>query len=66
MISAIYDRRSIRKYIVIQGKSKEEMQKVFRQGIEREENESALLPLRNKVNQYGKTGIYYTGRTGKT
>ena len=75
MISAIYDRRSIRKftdkpisqkditdiirsgikapssknrqpwkYIVIQGKSKEEMLKVFRQGIEREENESALLP----------------------
>ena len=74
MISAIYDRRSIRKftdkpisqkditdiirsgikapssknrqpwkYIVIQGKSKEEMLKVFRQGIEREENESALL-----------------------
>lgn len=76
MISAIYDRRSIRKfsdkpisqkditdiiqsgikapssknrqpwkYIVIQGKSKEEMLKIFRQGIEREENESALLPL---------------------
>ena len=75
MISAIYKRRSIRKfsdkpvskkdisdiiqsgikapssknrqpwkYIVIQGKSKEEMLKVFRQGIEREENESALLP----------------------
>lgn len=75
MISAIYDRRSIRKfsdkpvlkeditdiiqsgvkapssknrqpwkYIVIQGDSKEEMLKVFRQGIEREENESALLP----------------------
>ncbi len=75
MISAIYDRRSIRKfsnkpispkditdiiqsgikapssknrqpwkYIVIQGKSKEEMLKVFRQGIEREENERALLP----------------------
>ena len=75
MISAIYDRRSIRKfsdkpisqkditdiiqsgikapssknrqpwkYIVIQGKSKEEMLKVFRQGIKREENESALLP----------------------
>ena len=75
MISAIYDRRSIRKftdkpisqeditdiiqsgikapssknrqpwkYIVIQGKSKEEMLKVFRQGIEREENESTLLP----------------------
>lgn len=73
MISAIYDRRSIRKfsdkpvlkeditdiiqsgvkapssknrqpwkYIVIQGDSKEEMLKVFRQGIEREENESAL------------------------
>ena len=75
MISAIYDRRSIRKfsdkpvskeditdiiqsgvkapssknrqpwkYIVIQGKAKEEMLKVFRRGIEREENESALLP----------------------
>ena len=75
MLSAIYKRRSIRKfsdkpiskkdisdiiqsgikapssknrqpwkYIVIQGKSKEEMLKVFRQGIEREENESALLP----------------------
>lgn len=75
MISAIYDRRSIRKftdkpisqkditdiiqsgikapssknrqpwkYIVIQGNAKEEMLKVFRQGIEREENDSALLP----------------------
>ena len=75
MISAIYDRRSIRKflptpiadeditdiiqsgikapssknrqpwkYIVIQGNAKEEMLKVFRRGIEREENESALLP----------------------
>lgn len=75
MISAIYDRRSIRKfldkpisdkdimeiiqsgtkapssknrqpwkYIVIQGNAKEEMLRVFRQGIEREENESALLP----------------------
>ena len=75
MISAIYDRRSIRKfldkpiskedildiiqsgvkapssknrqpwkYIVIQGNAKEEMLKVFRQGIDREENESALLP----------------------
>lgn len=75
MISAIYDRRSIRKflnkpileediadiiqsgmkapssknrqpwkYIVIQGNAKKEMLKVFRQGIEREENESALLP----------------------
>lgn len=75
MIAAIYDRRSIRKfldkpiskedimdiiqsgvkapssknrqpwkYIVIQGNSKKEMLKVFRQGIEREENESALLP----------------------
>ncbi len=75
MISAIYDRRSIRKfigkpisqkditdiiqsgikapssknrqpwkYVVIQGNAKEEMIKVFRQGIEREENESALLP----------------------
>ncbi len=75
MISAIYDRRSIRKfldkpisqkdiadiiqsglkapssknrqpwrYIVIQGNAKEEMLKVFRQGIEREENVSALLP----------------------
>ena len=75
MISAIYDRRSIRKfldkpisqedimdiiqsgvkapssknrqpwkYIVIQGNAKVEMLKVFRQGIEREENESALLP----------------------
>lgn len=75
MISAIYDRRSIRKfidkpipqkdiidiiqsgikapssknrqpwkYIVIQGDIKEEMLEVFRQGIEREENDSALLP----------------------
>lgn len=75
MISAIYDRRSIRKfldkpisknditdiiqsgakapssknrqpwkYIVIQGNAKEEMLKVFRQGIEREETQSALLP----------------------
>ena len=75
MISAIYDRRSIRKfidkpiskeditdiiqsgikapssknrqpwkYIVIQGNAKEEMLKVFRKGIEREENDSALLP----------------------
>lgn len=75
MISAIYDRRSIRKflnkpipekdimeilqsgmkapssknrqpwkYIVIQGNAKEEMLKIFRQGIAREENESALLP----------------------
>ncbi len=75
MISAIYDRRSIRKfidkpispkditdiiqsgikapssknrqpwkYIVVQGSAKEEMLKVFRQGIEREENDCALLP----------------------
>ena len=75
MISAIYDRRSIRKFIdkpisgkdmtdiiqsgikapssknrqpwkfiVIQGNAKEEMLKVFRQGIEREENDSAMLP----------------------
>ena len=75
MISAIYDRRSIRKfsdkpiskedmldiiqsgikapssknrqpwkYIVVQGNAKEEMIKIFRQGIEREENGSALLP----------------------
>ncbi len=75
MISAIYDRRSIRKfidkpisqkditaiiqsgikapssknrqpwkYIVIQGTSKKDMLKVFRQGIEREENDDALLP----------------------
>ena len=75
MISAIYDRRSTRKfinkpishkditdiiqsgikapssknrqpwkYIVIQGNAKEEMLKVFRQGIEREENDNALLP----------------------
>lgn len=75
MISAIYDRRSIRKfknkaisrkdiidiiqsgikapssknrqpwkYIVVQGKAKEEMLKIFRQGIEREEKDSALLP----------------------
>ena len=75
MISAIYDRRSTRKfinkpishkditdiiqsgikapssknrqpwkYIVIQGNAKAEMLKVFRQGIEREENDSALLP----------------------
>ena len=75
MISAIYDRRSIRKfidrplsqkdiadiiesgikapssknrqpwkYIVVQGNAKEEMLEVFRQGMEREENDSALLP----------------------
>ncbi len=75
MISAIYDRRSIRKfkntpisqsditdiiqsgikapssknrqpwkYIVIQGSAKEEMIRVFRRGIEREEKDSALLP----------------------
>ena len=75
MISAIYDRRSIRKftdkpipqknitdiiqsgikapssknrqpwkYIVVQGNAKEEMLEVFRQGIEREENDNALLP----------------------
>lgn len=40
MISAIYDRRSIRKFMVIQGNAKKEMLKVFRQGIEREENHS--------------------------
>lgn len=75
MISAIYDRRSIRKflttpiskkdiieiiqsgmkapssknrqpwkYVVVQGNAKEEMLKVFRKGIEREENRSTLLP----------------------
>lgn len=75
MISAIYDRRSIRKfsdkpvpekdlteiiqsgmkapssknrqpwkYIVVQGNAKEEMLKAFRKGIEREENDCALLP----------------------
>ncbi len=75
MIPAIYDRRSIRKFldtpiskedmteiiesgikapssknrqpwkfIVVQGTEKEEMLKAFRQGIAREENESALLP----------------------
>jgi len=75
MISAIYDRRSIRKfsdapipkedmieiiqsgikapssknrqpwkYIVVQGREKEEMLEVFRRGISREENERALLP----------------------
>ncbi len=75
MISAIHDRRSIRKFsdtpiskedmteiiqsgikapssknrqpwkfIVVQGKEKEEMLKAFRQGIAREENENALLP----------------------
>lgn len=75
MISAIYDRRSIRKfldkpisqedmteiiqsgikapssknrqpwkYIVIQGNAKKDMLKVFRQGIEREEKDSPLLP----------------------
>lgn len=32
------------KYIVIQGNAKAEMLKAFRRGIEREENESALLP----------------------
>ena len=37
------------KYIVIQGNAKEEMLKVFRQGIEREENDRALLP---KSKQY--------------
>lgn len=86
MISAIYNRRSIRnfidkpisekdiidiiqsaakapssknkqpwKYIVIQGNMKEEMLKVFRQGIEREENESALLP---KSKQYVASAKY--------
>lgn len=75
MISAIYDRRSTRKfldtpiskkdmtdiiqsgikapssknrqpwkYIVVQGNAKEEMLKIFGQGIAREENVSALLP----------------------
>ena len=75
MISAIYDRRSTRKFldtpvsqqdireiiesgiktpssknrqpwkfIVVQGREKEEMIKVFRQGISREEHEDALLP----------------------
>ena len=75
MISAIYNRRSIRKFldtplskedvieiiqsgmnapssknrqpwkfVVVQGAEKEEMLKVFRRGISREENESALLP----------------------
>ncbi len=75
MISEIYDRRSIRKfldkpisqkdimdiiqsgvkapssknrqpwkYIVIQGNAKADMLNVFRKGIDREENESALLP----------------------
>lgn len=75
MISAIYDRRSIRKFldtpiskedmieiiqsgttapssknrqpwkfIVVQGKEKEEMLETFRQGIAREENGNALLP----------------------
>ncbi|MDE7022456.1 MAG: nitroreductase family protein [Lachnospiraceae bacterium] len=32
------------KYIVIQGNAKAEMLKAFRQGIDREENEKALLP----------------------
>lgn len=36
--------RQPRKYIVIQGNAKAEMLKVFRQGINREENEKALLP----------------------
>ncbi len=75
MISEIYNRRSIRKfidkpipqedivdiiqsglkapssknrqpwrYIVVQGNAKKEMLRVFRQGIEREENGNALLP----------------------
>lgn len=75
MISAIYDRRSIRKFldkpiakedlteiiesgikapssknrqpwkfIVVQRAAKEEMLKVFRKGIQREEKENALLP----------------------
>lgn len=75
MISEIYDRRSIRKfidkpisqediteiiqsglkapssknrqpwkYIVVQGSAKKEMLKIFRQGIEREEKDNALLP----------------------
>lgn len=75
MIFAIYDRRSIRKflptpipekdmveiiesgmkapssknrqpwkYIVVQGNAKEEMLKVFREGIEKEESTNALLP----------------------
>ncbi len=32
------------KYIVVQGREKEEMLEVFRRGISREENERALLP----------------------
>ncbi|MDE6969750.1 MAG: nitroreductase family protein [Eubacterium sp.] len=32
------------KYVVVQGNAKEEMLKAFRQGIEREEGERALLP----------------------
>lgn len=86
MISAIYDRRSIRKfkdkpisqkdiidiiqsgikapssknrqpwkYIVIQGKAKEEMLNSFRQGIEREEKNSTLLP---QSKQYIATAKY--------
>lgn len=36
--------RKLWKYMVIQGNAKEEMLKVFRQGIERKEKDSALLP----------------------
>ena len=36
------------KYIVVQGKSKEEMLKVFREGIFREETKDALLPQSKK------------------
>ena len=90
MISAIYERRSTRKfltrdisksdmtdiiqsgmkapssknrqpwkYIVVQGDAKEEMLRVFRQGIEREENECALLPQSKRYIAAAKHPIRY-------
>ena len=84
MISAIYDRRSTRKfinkpishkditdiiqsgikapssknrqpwkYIVIHGNAKAEMLKVFRQGIEREENDSYAVGSRSEAPSQG-------------
>lgn len=89
MISAIYDRRSIRKftdkpisqediadiiqsgikapssknrqpwkYIVIQGNAKEEMLRVFRRGIEREEKDRALLPQSKQYIASAKHTVY--------
>ena len=86
MISAIYDRRSTRKfinkpishkditdiiqsgikapssknrqpwkYIVIQGNAKAEMLKVFRQGIEREKNDSYAVGSRSEAPSQGSS-----------